>query len=183
LNREEALALVRQRIKNKNLVKHILAVEAVMRALANRFGEDPERWGLAGLLHDIDYEETAEDPQRHSMVGADFIQSLGVEQQIVDAVRSHNEAHGLPRETLMQKALYSADPLTGLIVACALVHPEKRLEPLTAEFVMKRFGEKAFARGASRHVISACADMGLALEEFISIGLDAMKHIHAALGL
>ncbi|HHY38604.1 MAG TPA: HDIG domain-containing protein [Clostridia bacterium] len=183
MTRDEALNLVRDRISNKNLIKHILAVEAVMRRLARHFGEDEDRWGLAGLLHDIDYEETKDDPRSHSMVGGDLIEQMGVESEIVQAVRAHNEIHGLPRETRMAKALYCSDPLTGLIVAAALISPEKKLENIDTKFVLNRFGEKSFARGANRNTIMACSDLGLTLEEFISLGLEAMKGIHDELGL
>ncbi|HBG43585.1 MAG TPA: phosphohydrolase, partial [Firmicutes bacterium] len=135
MNREAAWALVEEQIANANLRKHVLAVEAVMRKLADHFGEDAEKWGLAGLLHDIDYDETAKDPERHSMIGADLLAELGVAADIVYAVRVHNETHGLPRLTLMDKALHASDPLTGLITSAALIKPEKMLCAIDAEFV------------------------------------------------
>ncbi|HHY93439.1 MAG TPA: HDIG domain-containing protein [Firmicutes bacterium] len=183
MERTEALALMRRHVTDKNLRKHTLAVEAVMKALAGRLGEDEKKWSLAGLLHDIDYEETKDDPQRHSMVGADMLAQAGVDPEVVEAVRAHNEAHGLPRPTRMGKALYCCDPLTGLIVAAALIHPDKKLASIDSEFVLKRFHEKAFARGANRDTIRACSDLGLDLEEFIDIGLRAMQGIAPELGL
>jgi len=183
LTRKEALKLVRDKIDNANLVKHTLAVEAVMRRLAGQLGEDVERWGLAGLLHDIDYSLTSSQPERHSIVGAEMLEEMGIDPEIVEAVRAHNDAHGLPRNTSMAKALYSADPLTGLIVAAALVHPQKKLEPLDTGFVMNRFKEKSFARGARRDAISACSELGLSVEDFVGAGLEAMKGIADDLGL
>lgn len=183
MTKEEAVELMKSRLANENLRKHVLAVEAVMRGLARRLGEDEDLWGLAGILHDIDYEETKGDPQRHSAVGAQLLREMGLEEEVVQAVRAHNPRHGDPRETPMAKALYSADPLTGLIVAAALVHPDKKLSAIDPQFVMKRFGEKAFARGANREAIRSCSELGLGLEEFIEIGLSSMRGISGVLGL
>ncbi len=183
MTREEALNLVEKKVKQKNLIKHCLAVEAVMRKLAKEFGEDEEKWGLTGLLHDIDYGETMDKPEEHSMRGADYLEEMGMPEDMVQAVRVHNEAHGLPRKSMMDKALYAADPLTGLIVAGALIHPEKKLAPLNTDFLLNRFQEKSFARGANREQISSCTELGLTLEEFIGLGLEAMQEIDKDLGL
>lgn len=183
MNRDEALKLVREKIKNQNLVKHCLAVEACMRVLAEKFGEDPEKWGLAGLLHDIDYEETKDDPQRHSLAGAEMLEKLGVDKEIVEAVKTHNEVHGIAPESKMAKALFSVDPLTGLIVASTLVLPNKKIADLTAENVLNRFKEKGFARGANREIISKCEDINLSLQEFVEICLKAMQGISHELNL
>lgn len=183
MEREEALSLVEENIKQKNLVKHCLAVEAVMRKLAHYFDQDVEKWGLAGLLHDIDYEETADDPERHSRVGARMLRKKGLNEDIVYAVKVHNHEHGLPRKNLMDKALYATDPLTGLIVAAALIHPDKELAALDTEFVMNRYGEKSFAKGADRDVIASCSEMDLDLEEFFGLALEGMKSISDDLGL
>ena len=183
MTRDEAIEEVKARIKTKNLIKHVLAVEAVMRRLATHFNEDPDQWGLAGVLHDLDYEETKDDPALHSLIGAKVLEEMGVDPGIVQAVRSHNEYHGLPRETLMEKALYCSDPLTGLIVASALIHPDKKLASIDPAFVLKRFDEKAFARGANRETIKACAELGLELDDFVSMGLEAMQGIAGEIGL
>ncbi|RJQ05197.1 MAG: HDIG domain-containing protein [Bacillota bacterium] len=184
MDRQEALDYMLENVKNSNLRKHILAVEAVMRRLATRLGEDPEKWGLAGLLHDIDYETTKDSPDRHSLVGAEMLESAGVEPDIVEAVRAHNDCHGLERETKMAKALYAADPLTGLIVAAVLISPAKKLAGIDAQFVLNRFGEKAFARGARREpMLGAKAELGLDLDEFVALGLEAMQGISGDLGL
>ena len=183
MQREEALALMKENIKQKNLRKHCLAVEAVMAKLANYFDKNEHKWRLAGLLHDIDYEDTADQPERHSQLGAEMLSEMGIEEKIVDAVRAHNGMHELPRKTLMAKALYAADPLTGLIVASALIHPEKKLEALDAEFVLNRYGDSSFAKGADRDVIASCKEMDLELKEFIELSLQAMQNVSDDLGL
>lgn len=183
MSREEALSYLKQHLTNKNLVNHSIAVEKIMVALAQHFGEDEKLWSLAGLLHDIDYDQTAKSPEEHSKIGADQLAEQGFSEELVYAVRVHNHAHGLPRLSVLDKALYAADPLSGLIVAGALIHPSKKLAPLTAEFMLKRFGEKAFARGANREAIATCSEIGLSLEEFIAIGLVAMQEHAEEIGL
>lgn len=183
MNREEALKHVKENIKNKNLLKHMYATEAVMMGLAEKFGEDIEKWGIAGLVHDIDYDTTADDPDRHSLVGGDMLDKLGYDEEIVYAVKAHNEVHGLERNSLMDKALFCTDPLTGLIVAAALISPEKKLNAINTQFVINRFYEKTFSKGANREQIKACSEIGLTLEEFISIGLESMRQINHVLGL
>jgi len=183
LSREEAWNILKKNLKNKNLRKHCLAAEAVMRSLAERFGEEEEMWGLAGLLHDIDYEETQDDPERHSLVGGEMLEEIGLPEEVVHAVKAHNDVHGIERESLMDKALYAVDPLTGLIVAAALINPEKKLSSIDAQFVLNRFKEKSFARGANREQIKSCSELGLGLEEFVELGLKAMQNIAGDLGL
>jgi len=183
MNREEALKLVKEKIKNQNLIKHSLAVEACMGELADYFNEEKEKWALAGLLHDIDYEETKNDPNLHSLKGAEFLEKLGLEKEIVEAVKTHNEAHGILPQTKMAKALYCVDPLTGLIVASALVLPSKKLKDLTVQNVLNRFKEKSFARGAKREIILKCSEINLDLEKFVEVCLKAMQEISNELGL
>ena len=183
MKREEALALVKKHVKNKNLIKHMLAAEFVLEELAEHLGEDKEKWGLAGLLHDIDYDQTADDPKTHSLVGAKILEEHNVDPEIVYAVKVHNEVHGLERKCRLDKALYSSDPLTGLIVAGALIHPDKKLNSIDTQFIVNRFGEKHFAKGANRDQIASCTEFGLSLEEFIDIGLKAMQSKHKELGL
>ncbi len=183
LDRQQALAMVKTHVKTKNLVKHMLATEAVMKALAKRLGEDEEKWALVGLLHDIDYDETAHDPDRHSIVGAEMLEKAGLPADMVQAVKAHNERHGVPRESRLDRALYAVDPLTGLLVAAALIHPARKLSAIDVGFVLNRFKEASFARGASRDQIRACSEVGLSLEDFIDIGLGAMQEIAPDLGL
>ena len=181
MTREEAYELAKSRLKNRNLFKHVLAVEAVMRALARHFGEDEERWGLAGLLHDLDYEETKDDPERHTLVTAELLQNYDADEEIVHAIKAHNNR--VPRESLMDKAIYAADPVTGLIVAAALMHPSKKLAGIDVPFVLRRFKEKRFAAGANREQIRSCEEIGLSPEEFLDIALRAMQGISEDLGL
>jgi putative nucleotidyltransferase with HDIG domain len=181
LTRTEALEVVRSRVKNDRLIKHMLATEAVMKALAGRLGDDQEIWGLAGLVHDVDYDETSADPERHGIVGAALLRELGVAEPVLQAVESH--AGHRNRTAAMDKALYATDPLTGLIVAAALMHPSKKVGAINPEFVLKRFKEKRFAAGASREQIRTCEELGLPLEEFVAIALAAMQGIAGDLGL
>ncbi len=181
MTREEALKLVSERIKNRNLVKHCLAVEAAMRALAPRFGGDPDKWALAGLLHDLDYEETKDAPERHALVTVEELRGMGfADEEILNAILAHAEKKS--PETPMEWALHAVDPLTGLIVAAALVHPEK-LAGLTTKNVLNRYKEKSFARSASRETIAKCERLGMTLEEFVEVVLSAMKGIRGELGL
>jgi uncharacterized protein len=183
MNRKEALESVKENVTNRNLVKHMMAVEAVMRALARRLGENEEEWGLAGLLHDIDIELTAGDASAHSRLGADLVREMGASDAMTEAVLCHNPAHGIPCKTRLAKALYCADPLTGLITAAVLVLPEKKLAKLEAGSVVRRYKEKGFAAGAKREQIAACSELGLELAEFADIGLKAMQSIAPELGL
>ena len=184
MTRNEALKLLKENLPNQNLIKHSLAVEAIMRALAYHFGEDPEKWALAGLLHDIDYEKVKENLSQHSLIGAKMLEDLGLDKDICQAVKVHNEAHGILPETLIEKALFVTDPLTGLIVAATLVLPSKKIKDLTVENILNRFKEKSFARGANREIIIKCQELlGLELEKFIKIGLESMQGIDRELGL
>ncbi|MFH1220097.1 MAG: HDIG domain-containing metalloprotein [Candidatus Eisenbacteria bacterium] len=181
MKRDQALEAVKSRVKNDRLVKHMLAVEAIMRALARRLGEDEEAWAIAGLVHDLDYDETANDPERHGILGASYLREMGVDEKIAHAVESH--AGHRNRESQMDKALYAIDPLSGLLVAAALMHPAKKLAPVDADFVLNRFKEKRFAAGANREQIKTCEEMGISLAEFVDLGLKAMQAVSDDLGL
>jgi len=183
MTREEALDSIKANVENENLVKHMLATEAIMHALARRLGEDEEEWGLTGLLHDIDVELTEGDMHSHSKLGADLARELGASEAMAHAILCHNEAHGVPCETKLDKALFCADPLTGLIIAAALVRPDKKLASLEAKSVKRRFKEKGFAAGANRGQIARCSELRLELDEFIELSLKAMQEIADDLGL
>jgi len=183
MTREEALDSVKANVENENSVKHMLATESIMRALAQMLGEDEEEWGLTGLLHDIDMELTEGDMNSHSKLGADLVREMGVSETVAHAVLAHNETHGIPRETKLDKALFCADPLTGLITAAALVRPDKKLASVEVKSVRKRFKEKSFAAGASRENIATCSELGLELDEFLELSLKAMQGIAGDLGL
>jgi uncharacterized protein len=182
MDRNEALELVKANIANANLVKHMLATEAMMRALARHFNDDEEKWGLAGLLHDVDYETTKDDFSQHGLVSYQMLMDYGVDPEIAQAVKVHNETLG-DRVTLMEKALFSIEGLSGLVTAAALVRPERKLAPLTPQFLLKKMGEKGFARSVNRDHIRMCAEFGVPVEEFVSIGLKAMQDISDELGL
>ena len=183
MTRQEVLNSIEANVENKNLIKHMLATEAIMRALARHLGENEDEWGLTGLLHDIDVELTGGDMNTHSKLGADLAREMGASEAMAHAILCHNAAHGIPCETKLDKALFCADPITGLITAAALVRPDKKLAGVEVKSVRKRFKEKSFAAGASREQISSCSELGLELEEFISLSLEAMKGIAEDLGL
>jgi putative nucleotidyltransferase with HDIG domain len=181
MTRDYAVKILRDKLKNTNLFKHCLAAEACLRELAVFLNEDVEKWGLAGLLHDIDYEETKSEPMKHGNVGADYLETFGIEPDIIHAIRVH-AGHGAP-QTKLDWGLFAADPLTGLIVAAALMHPDKQLKSLDAEFVLRRFKEKRFAAGANREQIQTCSRLDLELDKFISICLKGMQNVSDELGL
>ena len=184
MTREQAFSILKENLKNNNLIKHSLAVEAAMNDLAQKFNKDIEKWGICGLVHDIDYEKTVGNEKLHSKQGADMLKELGFDKEIYEAVLTHNEAHGIEPESLMAKALFCVDPLTGLIVAATLVLPSRKINDLSAESILKRFKEKAFAKGANREIIQKCEEyLNLSLEEFINITLSSMKEISNELSL
>lgn len=181
MKREEAFELVKKHLKNRNLIKHCLAVEACMRAVAVRLGHDPEPWGLAGVLHDMDYEMTEKSPELHTTETVKLLQGLDIAPEVIHAVQAH--ASKVPCEIPMDWAIYSIDPLTGLIIAATLMHPDKKVRSVDLEFIKRRYKEKSFARGARREEIEESRNLGLDLDEFISICLAAMQGIAADLGL
>ncbi|NMC27806.1 MAG: HDIG domain-containing protein [Syntrophomonadaceae bacterium] len=183
MQRETAIKLLREKLHNENLINHSLAVEAIMRGLAARLGEDVDKFGLAGLLHDIDYDETGEDFHRHSLVAAEMLEKIGLPADVVYAVKVHNEVHGLPRLSVLDKALYAADPVSGFITAAALVRPDKKLAQVQMKSLRKRFKESAFARGASRDQMDTCQEIGLERDEFLEIALQSMQGIADQIGL
>ncbi|GAB4341764.1 MAG: HDIG domain-containing protein [Candidatus Abyssubacteria bacterium] len=181
MTREEALQLVKEHVKTKNLRKHMFAVEACMAALAERLGGNPEAWALAGLLHDLDYDQTVNDFPKHGFVTESILQGRAIPPEIIQAIKAHT-GH-VPIQGAMDLALYAVDPLTGLIVAAALMHPTKKLANVDVQFVMNRFKEKRFAAGADRDQIRRCEELGLPLEEFVGICLSGMQSVAAELGL
>ncbi len=181
-NRVQAEELVREHITNPALLSHVHAVQCVMRALAKKLEQDEIRWGLAGLLHDIDYEQTAQTPERHGAAGADMLSMLGFDEEITHAVLSHAMT-GEPRTSLLDRALYAADPVTGLLTACAYVQPSKKIADVQLPSVLKKFKSKAFAAGASREQIDTCAELGMTREEFLQLALEAMQENAEMLGL
>lgn len=190
ITRDNALQLLHEHIKNPNLIKHHLAVEIQMRALAEYFQKcgfaaiNPDAWAMAGLLHDMDWEMTESEPKKHSLITAEILGKYGVHPAIVEAIRVHNHVHGIEPKTLMEKALYCAEELTGLVVAAALVQPEKKLASVDVPSVIKKFNDKAFARGVNREIILKCKDfLGMELDELISLTLRTMQARAKELGL
>ena len=181
MTREQALELLQSHLHNKNLVKHCLAVEACMRGLAGHFGQDPEPWALAGLLHDLDYEYTLDKPAEHTEKTAEMLAPLSVSGEIVHAIKAHNMR--VEPSSKMDLALLTIDPASGFIIACALMHPDRKLAALDLAFLKKRFKERSFAKGASREQMEGCSRLGMTLDEFLQLCLDAMKKISPELGL
>jgi len=183
ISREAALALVHDRIPNRNLINHSVATEIIMEALARRFElpeADVERWSLAGLLHDLDYAETADDHERHGIITAELL-GEEVDDEMRHAILAH--ADKAPRESTFDRALYAADPTTGFVVAAALVRPDKSLAAVEVRSLLKRWKEKAFARGASREQMAVCEEIGLSREEFLTLALAAMQARAEEIGL
>jgi len=181
--REEAFALLKQFTKNENLIKHALAVEAAMRVYAQKFGQDPDKWGVTGLLHDFDYEKypSAKD---HPFKGAKILEEKGYPEEMIQAILAHGDHTGVPRKTLLAKTLYAVDELTGLIVAVALVRPSKKISEVNVKSIMKKWKDKAFARGVNRENIEKGAkELGVQLEEHVECVLEAMKNVSEKLGL
>ncbi len=181
MKREEALELVKSKVKTKNLIKHMLAVEAIMKRVAEHFNEDVELWCLTGLLHDLDYDETAQDFDRHSLLTCEWLMEYHLDERILYAIKAHPGK--VEPQSQMDWTLFAADPLSGLIVAAALMHPTKKLKEVTVDFVLNRFKEKRFAAGAKREDIQSCEKIGLSLEEFVKLALEGMQSIDRELGL
>ncbi len=181
MKREEALALVKTHLKNKNLVKHCLAVEACMRAMARSLNQDEEKWGLAGILHDLDYEITEKSPELHTTETVKILEEKGVAPEIIRTIQAH--CGQVECRSEMEWSIFAIDPLTGLIIAATLMHPSKKLQEVDVDFVKRRYKEKSFARGARREDIEQISNIGMELDEFISICLEAMQGIHQDLGL
>jgi putative nucleotidyltransferase with HDIG domain len=183
MNRNEALAIVREFVKNENLIRHMLAVEAAMRFYAEKLGEDVETWGIAGLLHDFDW-EIHPTKEQHPIEGAPILRERGVPEEIVRAILSHADHTGYPRETLMEKALYACDEITGLITAVALVRPSRSLMDLKVKSVKKKWKDKSFAAGANREEMErGAAEFGVELWEHVGNVIEAMRRVAPDLGL
>lgn len=181
MKREEAFSLLKEHLKNENLIKHSLAVEACMRKMADHFHEDPDEWGISGLLHDLDYEYTSEESELHGIKTAEMLKDRDISPEIIHAIKAHN--HKVEAISKMDISLYAIDPTTGFITAVALMHPSKSIEAANLKRMKKRFKENSFAKGASRDQIRTCENLGLSLDEFLSICQQSMLGIHEELGL
>lgn len=194
MKRENAYELLQEMIKNPNLIRHGLAVEAIMKSLCKYLKEkhpelpesefNEEEWGVVGLLHDADYELVAKDLEKHTYVTAEKLRELGVTERIIEGIRAHHWGVKPTRDNIMEKAVFCADDTSGLITACALVQPEKKLASVKLESVIKKFKNPSFAAGAKREQISACEkDLDIPLEEFLAVALKAMQGISNDIGL
>jgi len=183
MSRDDDLALVREYTKNEGLVRHMLAVEAALRAYARKFGEDGEKWGTVGLLHDFDYERWP-DPPDHPLKGAAILAERGYPDEVIYAIKSHADyLADCPRVALLDKALYACDELCGFITACALVRPQ-RLEGLEARSVRKKLRQATFAAAVNRDdIVRGAADLGVELDEHITFCIEAMRGVAEELGL
>lgn len=175
------MRLVKEHVKNRNLVNHMIAVSAIMRRIAEHFGEDSQLWEAVGMLHDIDYEETSDDFSRHGLVSAEIVSDLLPEEGL-QAIRSHNEMTGHKAEGRMAISLFAADALSGMIVAGALVRPTK-LEGMKPGSIRRRMKDKSFARRVSRENIMRCEEIGIPMNEFFAMGIEAMQSVSEEIGL
>jgi len=183
ISRDESLALLDKYLTDEKLIKHSYAVEVIMRAMAITLKEDEELWGLTGLLHDLDFDYTRSEPDKHANMTADILQDL-VPESMIDAIKGHNYRHTshVPT-TSLDKALIAADALSGLIIASALVMPSKKLKEVKVKTLRDKFKDTSFARGCDRKKIGLCVDVGLEVRPFLSLGLKALKNIHKPLGV
>ena len=183
ISREKALELLEENLGNRNLIRHCLAAEAVMRKLAEDREEDIDLWGITGLLHDLDYEKTVDDPARHALVTASMLDGE-LPEEAIHAIKSHNsENNGVERSSDFDYLLAAGESITGLIVAVALVYPDKKIQPVKLKSVLKRMNMTAFARSVPRETIRDCSKAGYELDEFVRLSLEAMKGIASEIGL
>jgi putative nucleotidyltransferase with HDIG domain len=184
ISRKEALSLIESYLDTENMKNHCLAAEAIMRDLAPRFGEDPEIWGLIGLLHDLDYNETRDSMESHTLVTEKILKNRGVNEYITEAIKYHNaENLRLERSLPVHFALTAAETITGMITAAALVNPEKKVSVLKTKSIKKRMKAKEFARSVNRDHILLCEQIDIPLDDFIAISINAMSGISDQLGL
>jgi putative nucleotidyltransferase with HDIG domain len=183
VNRQEAYDLVKANVESLNILRHMLAVESIMRALAEHLGEDVELWGLAGLVHDIDYEKTTDNFEKHGVLAQEILKGK-VPEETLQAIKAHNyEFTGVEPATRLEKGLMAADAVSGLIIACALVMPSKKAEDVKVKTVKKKFKDKDFARGADRQRIALCEELGLPMEDFFEIALKGVRAVSKDLGI
>lgn len=181
---DEARTLMKEYLTADNLQKHSRATEVIMRKLARKRGEDEDLWGIAGLLHDLDFEETKDDMPRHTLKTAELLKGKGVSEEIIEAIKGHNaENLGYQRERPIDHALTCAECITGMIIATTLVYPDKKLASVKPKSITKRMKQKEFARNVNRDHIQECEKIGIPLEEFAELSLTALQEISDELGL
>ncbi len=181
LERETALDLVRKHVTKENNVKHMIAVGAIMRSVASRLNEDAKKWEVVGILHDIDY-EVCTGPADHTIKAKELLKDV-VDTEVIEAIMAHNsENTKVPIDSLLKIGLVACDAASGLVLACALVMPSKKIADVKLESLLKKFRSKDFAKGVSRERISRCTNLGLSLEEFLELALRSMKGASDDLG-
>ncbi len=184
MKRQEALLLLNEYIKNQNIFKHLLATEVQMRALAKKLNQDEDKWALTGLLHDVDWDMTKQDPRQHSLIAEKMLTEKGLDPEIVSAIKIHNYVHEITPSTLLEKALYCSEMMTGFVVAVTLVQPTKKLADVSVEKIMKKYKEKSFGAGAKREIMNLCQEyLNISVQELAQITLTAMQAIAPDLGL
>ena len=184
ITRDEAVQLMKEYLKADNLQKHSLATEIIMRKIAQMRGENEELWGIAGLLHDLDFEATKDDMRNHTLKTEEILKEKGVSKEIIEAIKGHNaENLGYEREKPIDHAITCAECITGMIVATTLVYPDKKLGSVKPKSILKRMKQKEFARNVNRDYIKECEKIGIPLEEFAELSLIAMQEISDELGL
>ncbi|AGC68244.1 metal dependent phosphohydrolase [Thermoclostridium stercorarium subsp. stercorarium DSM 8532] len=177
MNRKRAFDELKARLSDEKKIRHSLAVEAIMRELAEFLHEETEAWGLTGLLHDIDLDIVEGDLEKHGLVAADILEGLSVDPAIIYSIKSHNPKLGFPRRRKVDKALYCSDHLPRFIEKCASAIPGRSISDLTVGYLIKKFNEEGFINREHKEQISTCNELGLSLEKFFEIGLNAMKNI------
>ncbi|KYK22796.1 hypothetical protein AYK25_07095 [Thermoplasmatales archaeon SM1-50] len=183
LTRDEALQFLYKNLRTENLIKHSFAVEAILEDMAKKLGEDPQLWGLTGLLHDLDYDFTKNEPEKHSKITVQVLSAL-LPLEAINAIKAHNYQYTaqIP-QTYLDKSLIAADAVSGLIIAAALVMPSKKLADVTTKTLITKFKDKSFAAGCNRKRIELCEDMELELQVFLELSINALKRISDSLEL
>ena len=184
ITREEAVKLMESYLQGESLRKHSYATEAVMKAVGEKLGHDPELWGIVGLLHDLDYNETKDQPSQHGLKTAEILKEKGVAGEVIDAIKAHNaEALGIERKTDLDIGVTCSESITGMVIATTLVYPDKKISSVKPSSIIKRMKQKEFARSVNRDLIRKCEGLHLSLEEFAGLSLKAMGTISDLLGL
>jgi len=183
LTRKEALELLKKNLHSENLIKHSYAVEAILHEMAKNLGQDEELWGVTGLLHDLDFDYTKNEPEKHALITVQVLHEL-LPEEAMNAIKAHNFQHTaqIP-QTYLDKSLIAADAVSGLIIATALVMPSKKLTDVQLQTLLAKFKDKSFAAGCNRKRIELCEDMELSLQKFLELSLNALKGIADTLGL
>ena len=183
IHREQGMELLKKYLKNENLIKHSLAVEAILRKMAKLLNEDEELWGLVGLLHDLDYEYTKENPEKHALITSQILEGIAPK-DVLKAIKSHNYQHTMEVPvSILDKSLIAADSVSGLVIATALIMPSKKINDVEVKTLVNKYKDNSFARGCNRKKIELCRDIGMEIQDFLALSLDSLKNIADSLGL